>query len=209
MRTILLAVFLVTACAAPYSVLIGAAGGADERPAKAQDEAGKRPPLKLEDRKPLLLLDDAPLSAPTGQEADNSRCHVCHLNFVDEEIATVHARQKIGCQHCHGECDKHMDDESWASGGTGTAPDIMFPVEKIDASCGKCHETHDAPAKAVLQRWQDRCPDLKDMSRVVCTNCHGQHQVVPKLRKAWWDKTTGKPLAPKPEPSGDAAAKSR
>ena len=36
---------------------------------------------------------------------------------------------------CHGVSDAHIADESWASGGNGTAPDIMYPRDKINPSC--------------------------------------------------------------------------
>jgi hypothetical protein len=147
--------------------------------------------------KPLLLLDDEPEDHPiSASEADNSRCHVCHLNFATEEVAVTHAREGIGCSKCHGECDAHIDDESWSSGGPGTPPEIMYPPQRIDAACTQCHDTHDAPATQVIQRLLDRCSDKLKSTRVVCTDCHGQHRVNPGLRKAWWDKKTGKPLLP-------------
>jgi hypothetical protein len=147
--------------------------------------------------KPLLLLDDEPADHPTDtSEADNSRCHVCHLNFGLEELAVTHAREGIGCAKCHGECDAHIDDESWSSGGPGTPPEIMYPPTRIDSACNKCHDTHDAPAAQVIQRLLDRCSDKAQSTRIVCTDCHGNHRVNPNLRKAWWDKKTGKPLAP-------------
>ncbi|MFW6170408.1 MAG: hypothetical protein ACODAD_07960, partial [Planctomycetota bacterium] len=127
--------------------------------------------------------------------ADSGRCHVCHLNFATEKIAVIHAKEDIGCTDCHGNCDEHIADESWASGGPGTPPGIMYPRETIDPACGKCHPTHDAPPREVLERWQKRCSDIKDVSKIVCTDCHGRHRVNPKLRKAHWNKKTGEPLA--------------
>ncbi|MFO7901405.1 MAG: hypothetical protein ACQESR_13230 [Planctomycetota bacterium] len=147
------------------------------------------------DDEPLLLLGGPEDDVNEKAGADNSRCHVCHLNFAMEKIAVIHAKEEIGCSDCHGDCDDHIADESWASGGPGTAPDIMYPRESIDPACGKCHSTHDAPPRAVLERWRERCSNIEDVSNVVCTDCHGRHRVNPKLRKARWNKKTGEPIA--------------
>ena len=36
--------------------------------------------------------------------------------------------------------DAHIADESWASGGNGTAPDILILKTNINRSCWECHE---------------------------------------------------------------------
>lgn len=152
--------------------------------------------LAGQQEKPLLLDEGEQVAKPGPGEADNSRCHVCHLNFATEELAVTHARGGIGCASCHGDCDAHIADESWASGGPGTPPGIMYPREKIDAACRKCHTSHDAPAKAVLKRWKERAASGTDIPDIVCTDCHGRHRLKSELRKAWWDKRTGKPVKP-------------
>jgi len=155
--------------------------------------------------KTLLLLDDEPeVDSKETPKADNSRCHVCHLNFALEELAVSHARHGIGCNKCHGECDAHIDDESWAAGGPGTPPDIMYPRERIDSACSDCHDTHDVPAVKVVQRFLKRRPDKPTSARIVCTDCHGQHRVNPQLRKAWWDRKTRKPIPPSLRPRSEA-----
>ncbi|MHC4458572.1 MAG: hypothetical protein ACYS0I_16090, partial [Planctomycetota bacterium] len=73
-------------------------------------------PLLLDDEP--LLLEDNSVESSAWSVSDNSRCHVCHMNYVKEDIAVTHARVNIGCARCHGESDAHIDDESWASGGT-------------------------------------------------------------------------------------------
>ena len=108
----------------------------------------------------------------------------------------THAREGVGCAKCHGDCDAHIDDESWASGGPGTPPDIMFATERIDAACRECHDTHDASPQMVIQRFLDRCRENVTPKKVVCTDCHGKHHLKSELRKAWWDKKTGKPVEP-------------
>jgi hypothetical protein len=206
MRYVLLVAFLAATCALPPALMQSKAQDAENQRKGKPDSAVKEKPLRLpDDEPPLMLTDGAGLEQFDGSGADNSRCHVCHLNFAMEEVAVTHAKKDIGCADCHGDCDAHIDDESWATGGTGTAPEIMYPQEQIDEACGECHDTHDAPADAVLQRWQDRCPEKTDVSSIVCTDCHGKHRLNPKLRKAWWDKKTGKPI--KPENGKQSASK--
>ncbi len=138
-----------------------------------EDEA----PLLLEDE-PLLLLDDDEGSEESdGPQADNSRCFVCHVNYMDEDIAVIHARANIGCAGCHGESDEHIADESWASGGNGTAPDTMFPKPKIVPFCMGCH------TKDKIDIVQHK-PLFANMEKMVCTDCHGKHRL--HARKCKW-----------------------
>jgi len=202
MRYVLLGFIVAAVCALGVALSQGAADDAAKRPETDPKPVKNEEPLLLSDDEPPLMLDDEPplmLDDPAGEPgeiegADNSRCHVCHLAFETEEIAVVHAKEDIGCADCHGNCDAHIADESWASGGPGTPPEIMYPPEKIDAACGECHQDHDVPAAMVVERFLERCPEKSDATSIVCTDCHGKHRLVPKLRKAWWDKKTGKPI---------------
>jgi len=194
MRYVFSVVILVAVCAVQTALMQVEAEDADTKPKSKQKSAPKEEPLLLLDDGPPLLLDDGMGADPEAGGADNSRCQVCHLNLAMEELAVTHAKEDIGCADCHGDCDAHIDDESWATGGPGTPPEIMYPPDRIDKACGECHDTHDAPAKMIVQRWQQRCPDKTNVSDVVCTDCHGKHRLNPKLRKAWWDKKTGKPI---------------
>ncbi len=127
---------------------------------------------------PLLLQDEPENGAQSGSAADNSRCFVCHVNYTQEKIAVTHAKAGIGCAKCHGASDAHIADESWASGGNGTAPDVMYPKDKIDASCMTCHarDKIDTPEhQGVLAG----APGTK-----VCTDCHGSHRL-PQRRCKW------------------------
>lgn len=166
-----------------------------ERPGVGiKPEVGEDPPPQRRidepdpDEGPLLLLDEEPpllLSGgegetlpPAGPVADNSRCHHCHLNYVDEDLALVHARANIGCADCHGDCDAHIADESWASGGNGTPPEIMYPREKINPFCLTCHP-------------QDKIDETEHESFLAgtakekyCTDCHGDHRLAE--RKCKW-----------------------
>ena len=165
----------------------------DKKNEKVADKP--RPGGKTETDEPLLLLDDEPLlllddddgndpSAEGRKMADNSRCHVCHLNYAEEAIAVVHAKADIGCTACHGTCDEHIADESWASGGNGTPPGKMYRQKDIDTCCQECHKSHNTPARKVIARWQQRCPKKTDLQRIVCTDCHGEHRL--KERKCKW-----------------------
>ena len=202
MRYVLLILLWVAACVVSAALTqVAAEPGTD---------AGAQPKSKKSSAagaKPLLLLDDEPEDEPADSSgADNSRCEVCHLNMVLEELAVTHAREGIGCAKCHGECDAHIDDESWASGGPGTAPEIMYPPERIDQGCKECHESHDVPPRKVIQRLQERCPQKTSTTKIVCTDCHGKHRLIAKLRKAWWDKKTGKPIRPERNKRAETAA---
>jgi len=66
----------------------------------------------------------------------------------------------------------------------------MYGPHNVDKMCGDCHETHDAPARKVIGRWQQRCPAKTDPKQVVCTDCHFDHRLA--SRTVAWDKKTGK-----------------
>jgi len=135
-------------------------------------------PLLLDDE-PLLLLDDGPADdSYTGSMVGNSRCFVCHINYMDEDIAVIHAQVNIGCANCHGDSDEHIADESWASGGNGTAPDIMYPRAKINPFCMGCHPEDKLDANLHKLLLTDT------VEKKYCTDCHGEHRLV--NRKCKW-----------------------
>ncbi|HUT44778.1 MAG TPA: multiheme c-type cytochrome [Sedimentisphaerales bacterium] len=134
-------------------------------------------PLLLDDE-PLLLLDDeSQVEHSEWSEADNSRCFVCHVNYMQEDIAVIHSRADIGCAGCHGKSDEHIADESWASGGNGTAPEIMYPRPKINQFCMGCHP------KDKIDTDQHK-PLFANIEKMVCTDCHGDHRLA--VRKCKW-----------------------
>jgi hypothetical protein len=144
----------------------------DEPPLLLDDE-----PLLLDDE-PLLLLDDGSEENSSSESmADNSRCFVCHINYMQEDIAVTHARVGMGCANCHGESDEHIADESWASGGNGTAPDIMYPREKINPFCMGCH------TKEKIDTEQHKAL-FAEKNEKYCTDCHGDHRLTE--RKCKW-----------------------
>ena len=112
------------------------------------------------------------------QHADNSFCHVCHINFMDEEFATVHMKANIGCVDCHGDCEEHIADESWASGGNGTPPGKMYTRDKINPACMACHP------KGQMDKEQHEEFLAGTSEEKYCTDCHGKHRLA--NRKCKW-----------------------
>jgi hypothetical protein len=170
---------LILACA----IWMLLAGGCERATTISRSQTDRPEPVAGESpqsskQMPLLLEDEPAGEASSKPSADNSRCFVCHVNYIQEKIAVTHAKVNIGCAHCHGSSDAHIADESWASGGNGTAPDMMYPRDKINPSCMTCHpkDTIDTPQhQAVLA-------DTEGKS--VCTDCHGKHRL-PERRCKW------------------------
>ena len=135
-------------------------------------------PSKPAEEPPLLLEDEPENGKPIESAADNSRCFVCHVNYMEEKIAVAHAQAGIGCANCHGPSDTHIADESWASGGNGTAPDVMYPRDKINSSCMTCH------AKEKLDTPEHQAVLADPPGTKVCTDCHGNHRL-PQRRCKW------------------------
>ena len=154
--------------------------GCEPQSAKQQPQTDQKPTTYedlLLDDEPLLLGDDQNGNSPQGPMADNSRCHVCHINYTQEDIAVIHARANIGCNNCHGDSDAHIADESWASGGNGTAPDIMYTRSRINPACMSCHprdEIDTAQHEPLFAAAEDK----------VCTDCHGNHRLA--RRRCKW-----------------------
>jgi hypothetical protein len=150
------------------------------------DGAQKLPPLVVDKKAPLLLDDPSDNGGKTRSKAlaINDACFVCHANYDEEPLVVMHAEAEVGCADCHGASLEHRNDED-----NVTPPDTMYPRERIDEACQECHETHDAPARAVLARWQERCPERKDFATIVCTDCHGQHRLATRVVR--WNKKTG------------------
>jgi len=154
---------------------------AQSQSGSAQEVATTKKPTGETGAEPLLLDDSDSNNLHVEGMADNSRCQVCHLNLVTEELALKHARAGVGCAKCHGESDAHIADESWASGGNGTPPDIMFPRDKIAIGCMSCHN-----AEQVFVKAEKHKPDAWLIAYEVktCTECHGKHRL--PSRKCKW-----------------------
>ena len=107
----------------------------------------------------------------------NAGCYVCHMTFVQEELAKTHLAARIGCVNCYGSSTGHANDGNIGA----TPPDIVIKRDQINASCRACHATHDVPPEKVIARWQDRCkakPATQPSALpAVCTDCHGNHKI--------------------------------
>jgi hypothetical protein len=111
-------------------------------------------------------------------------CNDCHMDYIGEPLALVHAKAGMSCDSCHGRSRAHYSDES-----NTTPPDKMFPADKIDPFCQGCHHSHDVPAGKVVALWMKRKSDRTNPDTIVCTDCHGEHRM--KVRTIIWDKETG------------------
>jgi len=147
------------------------------------------PPLVLD---PELLKEGLPEDEKREKlKVDNSACYVCHGNYDGEELVVTHGKEEVGCIDCHGESNDHRNDED-----NITPPDTMYALVEVDDMCGECHDSHDATAREVLERWQQRCPD-KAADEVVCTDCHFHHRL--ERRVVRWNKKTGEVISRQPE----------
>jgi hypothetical protein len=173
---LLLWLLLFTGCSQTKT---GKPSASDPMSLQSEPNQNESAPLLLLDEEPLLLLDEVPEAVNNDPDAaDNTRCGVCHLNLIEEELAFTHARAGIGCAECHGPSDAHIADESWASGGNGTAPDIMFTKSEINSGCLDCHEDLAEGTEHGLVLLA--APNSEEH----CTDCHGEHRIV--NRKCSW-----------------------
>lgn len=123
-------------------------------------------------------------AAIPDEVADNSRCHVCHINYDEEELALNHELVGVSCERCHGSSDAHCSDEN-----NITPPDIMYPKASVNPSCMKCH-----PKDEIVEVGHHKSLFSKSVAKIkYCTDCHGRdHHIA--VRTVRWDKTTGKLL---------------
>jgi len=169
------------------SIVFGSFASAAEEKKKAGP-----PPLIIDMSSPLLLAEPTETPDKKVHKADNSACYVCHANYEEEEMVGWHAVEDTGCVDCHGDSFAHRNDEN-----NTTPPDVMFPAAKIAENCAECHDEHDVPARKVIARLLERCPEKTDAKTLVCTDCHGHHRL--KLRTVVWNKKTGELITGKPK----------
>ena len=150
------------------------------------DKKGGLAPLVVDKDAPLLLSEtkESYTGASTQAAVANAACFVCHSNYEAEPLVRRHIAANVGCADCHGKSYAHRNDEN-----NITPPDIMYPREKIEQMCGKCHIRHDISAARITALLQQRRQDKEEPREIVCTDCHGSHRL--KLRSVRWDKRSG------------------
>jgi len=131
--------------------------------------------------KPVVLA-----KGQTPETADNSFCAVCHANYNDEKLATVHKEAGVGCETCHGLSDQHSQDENGM-----TAPDILWSPQRIVPRCLTCHPKERLLANEEASALHQEA--LATGSSIHCAKCHGKKHRL-KTRTRVWDKETGKLL---------------
>jgi hypothetical protein len=116
------------------------------------------------------------------ESADNSFCYVCHLNYEEENLVTIHQPVGVGCELCHGISDSHSEDED-----NITPPDIMFPTAQIVPFCMECHSREDLQEEDSHDELLGGDADAD----LTCMKCHGKDHHL-KVRTRRWNKLTGK-----------------
>ena len=116
------------------------------------------------------------------ESADNSFCYVCHVNYDEENLVTIHEPVGVGCETCHGISDSHSEDED-----NITPPDIMFPTAQIIPFCMECHQKADL----LEEDSHDELFAEDAEADLTCMKCHGKDHHL-KVRTRRWDKLTGK-----------------
>ncbi len=166
-------VILVGGCKQPTSASVPQAQTrADDPPAAVAKKSPQAP-----EAAPLLLEEESAGETSAKPAADNGRCFVCHVNYMQEKLAVTHAKADVGCVRCHGASDAHIADESWASGGNGTAPERMYRREQVNASCLPCH------SRDQLNTPQHMAVLADTQGKQVCTDCHGTHRLAQRRCK--------------------------
>ena len=144
---------------------IALANGLQERTAKVKRQIAKE-----------AARHAALRGSPGTLPSDNSLCVLCHANFREEELVTVHLPHGVTCAVCHGVSFEHMNDET-----SRTKPDILFGRAQVAPFCTRCHGPHADPEKvqAFLTEWKGKArPNGRlILKQAMCTDCHGVHAI--------------------------------
>ncbi len=127
-----------------------------------------------------LFLSCRPTLSTTDPMGPNAGCYVCHMTFVQEELATAHLHAGISCTRCHGTSAGHANDENIGK----TKPDVMIKGDQINPFCRACHPTHNVAPERVVARWLERSAakaPAASPAKATCTDCHGHHKIAKRL----------------------------
>ena len=127
------------------------------------------------------------LTAPAcAQDIKNNNCIVCHSDYWEQMQGSIHARNQITCDRCHGGDPAKEDAQEAKAPGTNF---VAIPDKKqIAERCGGCHA--DVEAMNFYGLPTDQLARYKtsahgkllfehgDEHGAVCTDCHGHHDVV-------------------------------
>jgi len=118
----------------------------------------------------LVLIDQSAPEAEATTSGDWEKCADCHEDIVADFAGSIHARIKpheyatgrYGCEACHGEGDKHAEDED---------PSLIksfkgMSAEESSAACLQCH------AGADMGFWNVSEHAVNDVG---CNSCHKIH----------------------------------
>jgi len=126
-----------------------------------------------------------PATEPRVEIKSNDACYVCHMPFVKEKLATVHAKAKVWCGTCHGPSVAHTENEYIGA----TPPEIVYEKPEIDRMCGRCHDGKKHPEVAAKTRLTRLAEGKRAQEAIkgrqieptgVCTDCHGRHWIRPR-----------------------------
>ncbi len=139
---------------------------------------GGLPPLVIDTSAPLLLdepseEEQAFAVANTQAANENTACFVCHANYKTEFLVSRHAIANIGCFNCHGESSAHQNDEN-----NTTAPETLYPADKIVPFCRSCHTAHDISPRKIIASWQSN--QKSEKPDPFCSGCHKSDDVPPE-----------------------------
>lgn len=123
-----------------------------------------------------------------AQSAEENFCVTCHSDIWEKELqGSVHGREKILCQDCHGGDPTKLDFDLAKAPGTGF---IGIPNKKqIAETCGSCHANVEKMnfyglRTDQLARYKTSVHGKKlfgegDSHVAACSDCHGHHNVLP------------------------------
>lgn len=118
----------------------------------------------------------------------NNGCMVCHSETRGEYVRSIHYKEKISCDGCHGGNLEAIDIKSAHSNGF-----IGKPKRKdIIKICSKCHSSPEIMKpygipfdQEILYYTSEHGKSFKKGNEEValCTDCHGVHEILPSIDK--------------------------